>query len=502
LHKVHGAILKHFDVLFIHPPRTLEPDYGKNTRFVRGEFIFIPMGIFAIADTLEKNGYGVQIINYPLEQYLDRNWSLNDYLRTIDFDVCAIDLHWIHNAHGATGVARIVKEINPNAKVILGGFSASYYHKQILENYKTIDGVIRGDGEYPLLEYVQHLKQSSQLGSVPNLTFRSSSQIVKVNDLSYIADSLDDLTFTNVDLLKNAKQYFECSRRMMGISFNLPVGRGCPFNCPLCAGGQRAQRNISGREKVILRNPQSVVDDISYISGKYKISSVFFGHGTYAASLKYWENLFGLIQKENLDLGGDLEIWRLPFPKHMWKSFYKTFPRRHSSISISPRTLSTRVQQKIAKICDPTFNFPKSAILDLVKNANLFRMTLRIWLTMGYPFQTRFDVFRDFNFAMNCQLKYGTSKLKPITIMSEPYHIFPGSPAYESPKEFGVKLEYNSFLQLAEAFKQSKNSFFYNVINYKTKSFSSSSILNVNKLFFLSTVPMLLTTGRKIPNKS
>ncbi|MHA2122826.1 MAG: hypothetical protein ACW990_16635, partial [Promethearchaeota archaeon] len=61
--------MKHFDVLFIHPPRTLQPDYGKNAKFVRGEFIFIPMGIFAMADNLEKGGFGVQIINYPLEQY-------------------------------------------------------------------------------------------------------------------------------------------------------------------------------------------------------------------------------------------------------------------------------------------------------------------------------------------------------------------------------------------------------------------------------------------------
>ncbi|MHA1915011.1 MAG: cobalamin-dependent protein [Promethearchaeota archaeon] len=492
--------MKHFDVLFIHPPRTLQPDYGKNSKFVRGEFIFIPMGIFAMADNLEKGGFGVQIINYPLEQYLDRTWSLLEYLKTIDFDVCAIDLHWIHNAHGAIGVARIVKEVNPNAKVIFGGFSASYYHKQILENYKAIDGVIRGDGEVPLLRYIQQLKKNGPLNSIPNLSYRSSSRLIKANPLSYSADSLDDLNFTNVALLKNAQQYFECSRRMMGISFNLPVGRGCPFNCPLCAGGQRAQRNISGREKVILRNPEKVVEDISYISGKYKISSVFFGHGTYASSLKYWKTLFELIQKENLDIGGDLEIWRLPFPKDMWKSFYKTFPRRHSSISISPRTLSSRVQQKIARICDPTFQFPKNKILDLIKNANLYRMTLRIWLTMGYPFQTRLDVFRDFNFAMNCVLKYGTSKIQPITIMSEPYHIFPGSPAHESPKAFGVELKYNSFLQIADAFRQSKNSFFYNVINYKTNNFSSSSILNVNKLFFLSTVPMLLTTGRKIPD--
>ncbi|GAH43328.1 unnamed protein product, partial [marine sediment metagenome] len=88
-----------------------------------------------------------------------------------------------------------------------------------------------------------------------------------------------------------------------------------------------------------------------------------------------------MIQKEKVDIGGDLEIWRLPFPKEMWKIFYKTFPRKDSSVSISPRTLSSKVHQKIARICDPTFKFPENQINDLIKNANLFQRTLRIWLT-------------------------------------------------------------------------------------------------------------------------
>jgi len=491
--------LKNYDVIFIHPPIRLKPYYSKNAKFSRGEYIFIPMGVFAIADLLEKEGFGVKVINYPLEQYLNRNWALTDFLKNINFDVCGIDLHWIYNAHGAIEIARIVKEVNPNAKVILGGSSASYYHNQILKYYKAIDGIIRGEGEIPLLKYVQKINQNQPLDSIPNLSYRDSSKHIKVNSLSYTAKTLDDLNFTNVSLLKNAKQYFEYSRKIMGISFNLPIGRGCPFNCPFCAGGQRAQQNLAGRNDVVLRSPEKIIEDISTILDKYKVPSIFFGHGTYPANLKYWKKLFGLIQKEKFDIGGDLEIWRLPFPKEMWKIFYKTFARRYSSISISPRTMSTKVHKKIAKICDPTFKFPESQINDLIKNANLFRMTLRIWLTIGFPFQTLFDVIKDFNFGIKCLLKYGKSNFKPITLMNESYYIFPGSPAHESPETFEIKLKYNSFLEVAEAFKRSKISFFYHVINYDKEHFSGASINIANILLFLSTAPMFLTTGSKYP---
>ncbi|MFX1601739.1 MAG: cobalamin-dependent protein [Promethearchaeota archaeon] len=499
--------MKSYDVLFIHPPRLLEPDYRKDAKYIRSSFIFIPMGLFSIADLLEKNGFRVRIINYPLEQFLNRNWTLKDYLKHINFNVCGIDLHWIHNAYGAIEVAGIVKEVNPNAKVVLGGFSASYYHNQILKYYKNIDGVIRGEGEIPFLNYVQTVNKNSSLDSVPNLSYHDSSGHTKINSLSYTAKSLDDLNFTNVSLLRNAKQYFEYSRKIMGISFNLPIGRGCPFDCPFCGGGQRAQQKLTGRKEVILRSPEKVIEDIKNISDKYDIPSIFFGHGAYPANLKYWKRLFNLIKKEKFDIGADLEIWRLPFPKEIWNIFSKTFPRKYSSISISPRIMSPKVHQKIIQICDPTFNFPTSQIRNLIRNANLYQITLRIWLTIGFPFQNRLDVLKDFIFAFKCLLKYGKSKVTPITIMNEPYFVFPGSPAYESPDNFGITLRYESFPEIVEVFKQAKSLFniMLNCNNHSTKYLSQASIRYVNLLFSLVNIPMLLTSkppDPKMGNKS
>lgn len=492
--------VKKYDIIFIHPPKILETNNRKKSKTIRGSFIFIPMGVFAIADLLYKEGFEVQIINYPLEKYLNPKWALTEYLKTIDFDICGIDLHWIHNASGVLEIAKLVKKINPHVKVILGGFSASYYHSQILKYYKYIDGIIRGEGEIPFLKYMQNIKKDHSFDSVPNLSYRGTSKSIKVNSLSYSAKTLDKLNFTNMALLKNAKEYLECSKKIMGISFNLPIGRGCPYNCPFCGGGQRAQQSYMGRNQVVLRKPEIVIEDVNKIFDDYKIPSVFFGHGVYPGNYKYWEHLFELIRKEKLDICADIEIWRLPFPKSMWKSFYRTFDRKHSSISISPRTMSQNVQQKIAKICDPTFSFPKDQINKLIKNATLFQRTLRIWLTIGFPFQTRFDILQDFNFGLKSSLKYGKSNSKPVTIMNEPYYIFPGSPAHENPKKFGIKLRYNSFPEVVEAFKRSKISHFYNVINFKTEYFTGTSISMINMLFFLSTINMHLTTGSRKPD--
>ncbi|MBD3194162.1 MAG: hypothetical protein GF317_03845 [Candidatus Lokiarchaeota archaeon] len=487
--------MKQYDVILIHPPRLLKQKAGITGSLIRGAFIFIPMGAFAIADYLEKEGFSVKIINYPLELYLDPKWNLASYLKSIDFNIVGIDFHWVHNAYGAIEVAKIVKNVNPNARVILGGSSASYYHKEILKYYHTVDGVIKGEGEVPLLKYVKNFRNFDSLRSIPNLTYRTKKNQIKINPIQYVAETLDNLNFVNVSLLEHAKEYFECSRDIMGISFNLPIGRGCPFNCPFCAGGHRAQQRLANRTKVILRSPELVVDDISYITDKFNVSSVFFGHGAYPSSFKYLKEIFRLIQKEKIEIGGDLEIWRLPFSREMTKMFSSTFTKKHSSISISPRTTSQRVQRKIQEVCDPTFSFSKSQLNALIDNSNDYNTTLRIWLTIGVPFQTRLDILKDLKFTLECIIKYGTSNEKPITIMNEPYYIFPGSPAHEHPERFGVKLKYNHLPQVIDIFRQTKMSFFYNVVNYDKKNLSATTIKIGNILFFIGAAPMFLTTG-------
>ena len=83
--------------------------------------------------------------------------------------------------------------------------------------------------------------------------------------------------------------------------------------------------------------------------------------------------------------------------------------------------------------------------------------------------------------------------------MSEPYHVFPGSPAHESPEKFKIKLKFNSFLQIVNIFKRTKPSHFYNVINYDSQHFSRISIKNLNTIYLLSNAPLFLTTGTNIP---
>ena len=168
--------MKSIDVLFIHPPRIFAKDYLE----VRSAFIKLPVGIVALADYLEQNGYSTKILNIPMEIYFNKNFRLSKYLKSVDVKICAIELHWILNAYGAIQSADIVKKINPSVKIIIGGISATYFHEDVIK-FPSIDTVIRGEGEIPLLKIVNHyLKGNPTLKDIPNITYKSMEKFIKI----------------------------------------------------------------------------------------------------------------------------------------------------------------------------------------------------------------------------------------------------------------------------------------------------------------------------------
>lgn len=485
--------MKSYDILFIHPTRTLQ----KGRTSPRSLFMFLPMGLFAIADLCEQEGFSTKIINYPLEQALDRNFDLKRCLKQLDFKICGIDLHWINHSHGAIEIAKIVRDVNPNANIVLGGYTATYYHDEILKYYPSIDGIIRGEGEIPFLKYCQSFLQGQSLDSVPNLSYRDSTKHIKINPQTYLAKTLDNLNFTNFSLLQNGSKYITQIKDLMRIPTNLFIGRGCPFNCPYCGGGHNAQLLINKRNKILLRSPEKVIDDLHDIVDTYKADAIFLGHGLYPGTYNYFETLFKLIRQEKFDLGCDSEIWRLPFPQKMWYLYSKTFRHEDSSISICPQTLSVRAQQKIRAICDPTFNFPLNQIQDLIRNANLFRIVLRIWFTIGFPFQNFKDLLTDYLFTLKTAIKHSSMKPNYITVMNDLTHASPASPVFETPDRFKVKLLFKTFRQNLEMFKRTKYRIggWNAVINYRTAHSSTLAIRIWNNAFNMTELPLFITSS-------
>ncbi|MCD6331074.1 MAG: cobalamin-dependent protein, partial [Thermoplasmata archaeon] len=75
-------------------------------------------------------------------------------------------------------VAEMAKEINENVKVVIGGPHVTFLPKRTMEECKSIDFVIRGEGEITFSELIRAIEKGKDFKSIRGLSFRKGKTIV------------------------------------------------------------------------------------------------------------------------------------------------------------------------------------------------------------------------------------------------------------------------------------------------------------------------------------
>ena len=170
------------DILFIHTPKL--NNYYKPI----GEYIFIlfiPVGLLGLADLLNRNGYKTRIIHLGVEFAKYKKIDLNKIIIENKPDIIGLDLHWHHQSYDVIEFAKKIKIIDHNVKILLGGFTASYFAEEIMKNFDCIDFIIKGEAEIPIIELIKQTKSGKEYNTIPNLVYRENNEI-KSNPIRYI----------------------------------------------------------------------------------------------------------------------------------------------------------------------------------------------------------------------------------------------------------------------------------------------------------------------------
>ncbi|MCF7907326.1 MAG: radical SAM protein [Candidatus Omnitrophica bacterium] len=343
--------MEQFDCVLIH-----HSGPGPNAKHIAPN---VSMGVFALADILQRNGYRTEIIHLGIEEYLDNSFSLARYLRVKKPLLVGVTLHWHLQCSKTVGLVRSIKKIVPGVKVILGGYTASFFADQIMPEVKEVDFIIRGDAEKPLLELMRQLKDGHfDLSSVPNLTWRRAKKVIH-NKQSYVAkkEDLDQLNFSNFKLMKNSQFYLgslakiyqsvqdtETYNLLKLNPFYLSVGRGCRFNCLFCGGSAMAQKLINNRNNLVFRSSKKVISTIkdAFREGVDTFCICFDPN----LDKSYYFDLFQSIRKNRIKISMMFDCWSLPSFEFI-DAFAKTFQDgKHSSLALSPETGSERLRKK------------------------------------------------------------------------------------------------------------------------------------------------------------
>ncbi len=454
------------DILFIHPPRRLQHDWG---RWITASLPFVPLGVLALADLCQKEGYSARVLDIPLELALNPRWDMISYLRQNPAQVYAIDLHWFATSYGAISTAQICKRINPQAQILLGGHTASFFADEILQNFPIVDTIIRGEAEKPLLAYLKALKKmkptQAALRQVPNLSYRDDKASngppsVHHNPISYVAkkEDLASLNFINLSLLEHWRDYIQVLEPY--IPYCIMVARGCPFNCPFCSGSRISTARITQRRKVLYRDPDAIAQDIATIADHKLTRRIFLGHGLYTATNRYWKEIFREVRNLGVDIGADLEVWRLPVTNSTLTAFSRTFDPVHSSLDFSLHAATLAVRERLAvALRDPHHAHTNSQLQELIESSRAHNLVLRLWISIGSPFQTITDLFQTLSLHTTLSRKTFAGHYA-IQLFIEPITPSPGSPAYLFPERFGVTLHLRRFIDYYRLYQNRLNRFF------------------------------------------
>ena len=403
-----------------------------------------PLGLMLSAAVMRDQGHHVKVHDAALEGWNNRipiNRSMvmigqsEEELITLisDFspDIVGISALFSNLMESAHNIASIIKKVNRNITVVLGGNHISsairdyklsktsldpLFPAQLIDlDDKNIDYAMYGEVDYEFPKLVTSLVNKMDLTDIRGLVFKNH-----IENKIYIADTpdtiskLDGLPFPARDLV-NMEGYFDIgafhspksrSKRVLSVM----ASRGCPEKCTFCT-----TPDMWGA-KVRWRSTEHIITEIKNACRDYNIGELQFEDDTITARCN---NL--------LDLCSELEKIGLPWctPNGVKVNYHASkqpemFKAMHDS-GCYQITLAceTGVQDVMDNIVKKKLNI--DSIRPAIENAKKSGMLVHTFWVLGFPGETYENMQETINFAM----KSGADSFS-FAILSP----LPGTPIY------------------------------------------------------------------------
>ena len=270
-------------VLFVNPPQT-----ASKYKFMG--VIAPPLSIAYMAGVLQENNIDVEILDASAEDMDFKDVEKELLKRKPDLVALTALTPTIGRA---LETAQVVKETLPDSIVVMGGYHPTFNFIETLED-ENVDIVIRGEGEYIMLNLVQALENQSSLHDVKGIVFedKNSKEIV-VNPEAPLIQDLDELPFPALNLLP-MKKY-----RLLDMDTHMTTmitTRGCPMQCSFCSSAAMHGKKI--RE----RSVENIVDEIEYLNTNYDIDTIAFMDDTFTLKKRKVMAICDEILKRNIEI--------------------------------------------------------------------------------------------------------------------------------------------------------------------------------------------------------
>ncbi len=396
-------------------------------------FEMYPVGFSAILEYLEKHGYRVRIINLAFYMLDDPLFDPEKLIKKLAPVAFGIDLHWLPHAQGSLEVAALCKKYHPQIPVIFGGYSATYFHTELI-SYPQVDVVVRGDStEHTMLQLIAALKEQKPLHDIAGITYKEKG-LIQCNPTAEPPADLNYCSNNYLALFKNSITFGVKGFTPIYDWWEYPITavmtcRGCTQNCVICGGSQYALKQFCSRSTVAYRRPELIVEDIRKIC-RYTRGPIFVVGDLRQPGDAYAESIFQGLRSLRFENRLVLELFE-PAPS----SYFKTISAaiRHFNFEISPESHYESIRKASGKF------YSNQALEDSISAAlEQGCEKFDVFFMIGLPRQTYQSVMETVDYCEYLLHKYDR-RLNPFISPLAPF-IDPGSIAYEESEKVGYRI--------------------------------------------------------------
>jgi anaerobic magnesium-protoporphyrin IX monomethyl ester cyclase len=429
-------------ILLINPPQTFYP----GSELPAGN---LPLGLMYIAAVLQKANYKVELLDAfflggDFEQTGETltvglsNQQIADEIRNRKPEIVGVAGPFTCQIGNAVETSKVVKEVDPNIQVVMGGPHVTLVSKEFLEENRTVDIAVAGEGEYAMLEIAEHFEGKRTLSQIKGIAYRRNGEVI-VNPRRPFMDNLDELPYPAYDLV-DMEQYLNPKkigyRSFQNRAISMITSRGCPFNCCFCAVHLHMGQGFRAH------SAEYVLNHIQYVVDKYRVKNIFFEDDNLTLDLKRFEAICDGIIKRNIKIGWETpngvraDCLNLELLRKMKRS-------GANSIFVGIESGDQQILDKV--ICK---SLDLNRVVEFAKNSQKIGLKTGAFYIIGFPGETKENMQRTVDFALELKRKYDVGM-----------HLFAATPSYgtrlyEECKSKGylpADLTWNSFAQARQA---------------------------------------------------
>lgn len=251
---------------------------------------FLPqemLGIMWLSRSIKDAGHTTRALFLP-----DKDWieTIGEYGPDV---VCFSVTTGMHLY--SFDVAKRIKKEFPGVYIVFGGPHPTF-SPEMIEKNPHVDAVCRGEGEFAIVELLNHIANGTDYQFVQNLWVRDrkSGEIHKNPQRPPIAD-LDSLGFPDREVVYDAGSIYRESDRKVFVS-----QRGCPMNCSFCFHHALKKKIVgtTNAKYVRKRSVDHLLAELKQVKERYNLKFVHFVDDIFNLSGKWLDEFCERYPKE------------------------------------------------------------------------------------------------------------------------------------------------------------------------------------------------------------